>query len=1326
MSDKTINVTLKLKKDGSFAVAGTELEHVSSSAKKADASISSMTRSVYGFVGATIGVIGAKEAFTSYISATDQMKMVDNRLKLATESTEEMTRAQRELYDIAQGAHSAYAPTADLYSNMSRAAEDLHASQSDLLLVTRTVNESFAVSGAETAQVSAGVTQLSQALASGVLRGDEFNSIMENAPRLAKAMGDALGVSRGELRGMAEDGKLTSEVVFGAIKGQASAIHTEFSQMSVVVGQALVNVQNSVTTLAAEFDKAIGNGNDGIAGSLLKFSQYIDDNRAEIIDFGKDVIAGGTIVANGLESIYLASKIGYLRLTAAFPNEVEGIINTVIGMIESSLNLIQSSLNDAADYWNDLLGTNFGHIKETTIGRVSIDVSSVEASLSEAETKLVEVSASTDAAFVELATGAEHVASSAKDAAAGIDAIGASASGVSGSGEDAADAVQKLNDAIFGVTADDEEKIRAKWKKLIEGISDPELLKQAASAMQIEIEAKINVDDDAFKSQLDTAQKLQDTFDNLSTSTANWAAGLDGVPGSMIAVSNALKDISKEQQAYDALKQKTDANDIQHFQNQLSGYGNLAGAMSTFFAEGSKEAAAFQMVQSGLALVNAVSTIAMAGSSLPFPANIAAIATTAATLSSFLSQAGIAFGGGSGGGGPSGAQKAFETAQSDVKAITDRLDAQIDLLKAISLGGSASYGAMQSARTTAESLVPAARNVISSNVRFDVLDDMHTSRKYFRESAQTFYAMFAEEMNLEVPVAINKMDPAKFANDLATFFNTASVSQLQAFYDNTELMFYHVDEVDTAFENLTGYITDFADATLSTYTALRDAVGDWRDTYDSISGTDFFHLQDLEVAREKVGTLMSDIGVTTYDALYRTLGNIGVDISGLERAIVGENGIIDYDLLYAETIKVNDALQMAGISASYSAEDLLNMVDALGMVGDAEAELAQSRREWAADAADMYEQLTGQTHSTTAAFQELSVSFVNGMGGLQTVLDQVASNTLEMTSAQWEMVQTVYALQDISSNTATTSSATQINTAQIVRNTSTTSGYDAHMQAYQDRIRAEAYLSRYGDQFAGISQSDLEYAAAIGEIIRGASTKLPNYVNANYQYEQELNTLASSFGLDPKNYQAYVYTDYQNMLSKMYSDITGYEYGDAYSMGLFSWAQEFIGSLSDASDATEDYSSSLSTAANTFGSISDTYRSWIDQSFASSTVYTEAMLRKTMAQAAGLQQVIASGGDYTQSDLDRLQTLAQQSTSYASNFLASLDPASFEYRIEQNRLAHTFGAISRVNSANEKTMNDVVSALEKSQENEQKLIALNQQLLAALQKANMSLEDIAS
>ena len=152
--------------------------------------------------------------------AADEYTNIGNRIRLVTDSTEEFNTVQAEVVALAQRTRTDLGATAELYARVARSTEDLGASQREVLTFTESVNQALQISGATAAEAGAGVIQFAQGLASGALRGDELRSVMEQMPRLASALADNLGISIGELRKLGEQGKLTSEAVFDAIKRQ--------------------------------------------------------------------------------------------------------------------------------------------------------------------------------------------------------------------------------------------------------------------------------------------------------------------------------------------------------------------------------------------------------------------------------------------------------------------------------------------------------------------------------------------------------------------------------------------------------------------------------------------------------------------------------------------------------------------------------------------------------------------------------------------------------------------------------------------------------------------------------------------------------------------------------------------------------------------------------------------------------------------------------------------------------------------------------------------------------------------------------------------------
>lgn len=195
-----------------------------------------------GFVGA----IGGAAALRSIVRASDTYTNLRSQLRLVTDSQEELNQVYDQTFRLAQDTRQDLEGTVGLYARLARSTDELGLSNSDLLTITRAVNQSFVISGASAEEAAGAVRQLSQGMASGTLRGDELNSVMENSPRLARAIAEQMGVTIGELRKLGADGAITAEAISSALIGAADDIDREFQTMERTVGQAMQQLRNDV------------------------------------------------------------------------------------------------------------------------------------------------------------------------------------------------------------------------------------------------------------------------------------------------------------------------------------------------------------------------------------------------------------------------------------------------------------------------------------------------------------------------------------------------------------------------------------------------------------------------------------------------------------------------------------------------------------------------------------------------------------------------------------------------------------------------------------------------------------------------------------------------------------------------------------------------------------------------------------------------------------------------------------------------------------------------------------------------------------------------
>ena len=180
-------------------------------------------------------------------TTADEFKNLQARIKLATGEGAQFEAAFQGVSEVALRTGGTLESTGTLFTKLAKAGveagKSLQVAQLEALGLTETINQSIQLSGGSAESAKAAVIQLIQGLQSGVLRGEEFNSVMEQAPRLAQALSDGLGVTTGKLREMAGQGKLTAETVMIALQGQAGVVAAEFAKLPNTVGVALQNLK---------------------------------------------------------------------------------------------------------------------------------------------------------------------------------------------------------------------------------------------------------------------------------------------------------------------------------------------------------------------------------------------------------------------------------------------------------------------------------------------------------------------------------------------------------------------------------------------------------------------------------------------------------------------------------------------------------------------------------------------------------------------------------------------------------------------------------------------------------------------------------------------------------------------------------------------------------------------------------------------------------------------------------------------------------------------------------------------------------------------------
>ncbi|MDQ7883735.1 tape measure protein [Atlantibacter hermannii] len=244
------------------------------SVDRTERSIGSMERTMSSLSGVARGLLAALsvQQVTQY---AESWVTLNNKLVNALRPNEQLADVTQRVFDISQRTRSSLDATGTLYARLERATRSAGTSTADLVKLTETINKGLMVSGATTAEASSTMVQLSQALASGVLRGEEFNSISENGSRIAVALSDSLGVTIGELRAMAADGKLTTDVVVKGLLEQGDKIAKEFSKTAMTLSQSFEVATGNITKFVGE-SSTIQSIYGGASSAVVTLSQNLD------------------------------------------------------------------------------------------------------------------------------------------------------------------------------------------------------------------------------------------------------------------------------------------------------------------------------------------------------------------------------------------------------------------------------------------------------------------------------------------------------------------------------------------------------------------------------------------------------------------------------------------------------------------------------------------------------------------------------------------------------------------------------------------------------------------------------------------------------------------------------------------------------------------------------------------------------------------------------------------------------------------------------------------------------------------------------------------
>jgi len=334
-----------------------ELNGIEPAAQNANSGISGLSKGMDGAKFAVNALVGAMATvgiglgIRELAQAADSYTNLSVQIQIATREGGDFTSAMAGVHQVALATNSSLDATAGLFTRLNTVGKEMGMTQQQALDLTKTVTQAIQIGGGSAQASEAAITQFIQAMQGGVLRGEEFNSIMENGYGLAEALARGLGVTTGELRKMAENGELTSERVVKAVQSQATQIQETYNQFPTTISNALQKISTQWQILIGEMDQA--NGSSATVANALS---VIADNLGILKVFFDDVAEGVGYFTSKFDDID-PSTLNALRdtLTQVYEN-IKLNIKYVADFGETAWSAFTSALDAISPLFNALIG----------------------------------------------------------------------------------------------------------------------------------------------------------------------------------------------------------------------------------------------------------------------------------------------------------------------------------------------------------------------------------------------------------------------------------------------------------------------------------------------------------------------------------------------------------------------------------------------------------------------------------------------------------------------------------------------------------------------------------------------------------------------------------------------------------------------------------------------------------------------------------------------------------------------------------------------------------------------------------------------------------
>ncbi len=331
MADVLITTRLDDQVSGKLSRISKETQNLAGTSGR----INALTSSFRG-LGVALGAIGAIGLGRQFIQLSDSATRISSRLKLATDSAEELATAQERLFEISQRTRTSFASNVEIFQKFERATRDLHLSDEQLFTITERIGKAIAISGSSAESANAAIQQFTQGISSARFAGQELNSVLEQATPIAELLGQNLDVPIGKFRELAEQGFFTPQkVVEGLLlMGEGTKnLEKDFAEVAITADSAFTALKNALLKAVGAFNEGSG-ASDLFSNAILGIAKAVEKAAPLLLAFGENTARGFNEIfentARGFREIEEAVKRLFSGLDEFFGGRLSSIVESVV------------------------------------------------------------------------------------------------------------------------------------------------------------------------------------------------------------------------------------------------------------------------------------------------------------------------------------------------------------------------------------------------------------------------------------------------------------------------------------------------------------------------------------------------------------------------------------------------------------------------------------------------------------------------------------------------------------------------------------------------------------------------------------------------------------------------------------------------------------------------------------------------------------------------------------------------------------------------------------------------------------------------------------